>query len=86
MRRAHVPATTPKMPSASNVAASAVPSATSVLRQGNGSLQAGAGQHTARNQHDFSQDRTVKEKARHMGTLPAASKVQAARFARIRYT
>lgn len=84
MRCAHVAATA-NVPTA-NVPASGVPSATSVLCQGNGSLQPGAGQHTGRNQHKFSQDRTAKEKARHMGTLPAASKVEAARFARIRYT
>ena len=78
MRRAHVRTT------ASEVPASAMATAASVLCQGNGSLQAGASQHTGYNQHDFSQDRTAKEKVRHKGTLPAASEVEAARFARIR--
>jgi hypothetical protein len=73
MRRAHVRTTASAM-------------AAAVLCQGNGSLQTGASQHTGYNQHDFSQDRTAKEKARHKGTLPAASEIEAARFARIRYT
>jgi hypothetical protein len=83
MRRAHVPTTAPEV-SAAIVPASAVPSATSVLCQRNGSLHAGAGQRTRCNQHYFSEDRTVKEKARHTGTLPAAFELKAARFARIR--
>ena len=83
MRRAHVPTTASEV-SAANVSASAVPSATSVLCQGNGSLQAGAGQDTGCNQGDFSEDRTAKNKARHKGSLLAASKIEAARFARIR--
>jgi hypothetical protein len=95
MRRAHV-RTTAKV-SAANVSAAKVPtagvpttgvpaSATSVLRESNRSLQAGANQHTGCNQHNFSEDRTAKDKARHTGTLPAASGVEAARIARIRYT
>jgi hypothetical protein len=85
MRRAHVRATTSER-SAAEVPASGMPSATSVLCQRNGSLQADARQYTGCNQHDFSEDRTAKDKARHKGTLPAASEVEAARFARIRYT
>src|SRR5260370_2104920 len=82
MRRVHVP-TPAKMATTSEVAATGVPSAAPVLCQSNGSLQTGAGQRTGCNQHNFSKDRTAKHKARHTGTLPAASEVEAARFARI---
>ena len=85
MRRACVRATTnvsaSKVPAASTTG---VPSPASVLCQGNRSQQTGTSQHTGCNQHKFSKDRTAKDKARHMGTLLAASEVEAARFARIR--
>jgi hypothetical protein len=83
MRRACVRTTAGKVSATSEMPAA---SATSVLCQGKRSLQAGAGKHPGCNQHKFSEDRTAKDKARHMGTLLAASKVEAARFARIRYT
>ena len=89
MRRTHVRTTAKVATAASEVPAAStasVPSSTSVLCQGNRSQQAGATQHTRCNQYKFSKDRTAKNKARHMGTLLAASKVEAARFARIRYT
>ena len=55
MRRTHVRTTAGKVSATSEMpAASSVPSATSVLCQGNRSLQAGAGQDTGCNQHDFS--------------------------------
>jgi hypothetical protein len=83
MRRAHVRTTT--RVTAADVPA-AVASTTPVLRQGNGSLQPGTNHHTERNQRKFSEDRIAKDKARHMGTLPAASEAEAARIARIQYT
>ena len=85
MRRACVRATTNVSASEVPAASTArVPSPTSVLCQGNRSQQTGTSQHTGCNQHKFSKDRTAKDKARHMGTLLAASEVEAARVARIR--
>jgi hypothetical protein len=81
MRRARVAAA--EVP-ASKAPASDMPSPR-VLRPGNGSLKAGASQHTGSDEHNFSKDRTAKDKARHTGTLPAASRIEAARFARTRY-
>ena len=88
MRRACVRTTAKVATAASKVpaASTAMPSAASVLCQGNRSQQPGTTQHTGCSQHKFSKDPTAKDKARHVGTLLAASKVEAARFARIRYT
>jgi hypothetical protein len=84
MRRAHV-RTTAKV-SASEVPASKVPasavSSASVLRQSDGNPQAEASQHTGCNQQNFSEERITMDKARHTGTLPAASQAKAARIAR----
>ena len=94
MRRAHV-CTAAEVPAAkvapakvptAGVPASAVATTTTVLRSGNGSLQAGTNQQTGCNQQNFSEDRTAKDKTRHTGTLPAASQGKAARIARSYHT
>ena len=56
-----------------------------VLCQRNRSLNAGGTQHAGNNNQNLFEDRTAKDKARHIATLLAAAKLEAARIARIHY-
>ncbi len=76
MRWGHTRATA-EVPCSAHVAAD-------MLCQRNGSLNAGETQHARSNQNLF-EDGIAKHKARHIVTLVAAAKSEAARIARIRY-
>jgi hypothetical protein len=65
-------------PSSASVAAA-------VLCQRNRSLNAGGTQHAKNNNQNLFEDRTAKDKARHIAILLAAAKLEAARIARIHY-
>lgn len=82
MRCTHMPATAEVPPSAHVASARVAPAA--MLCQCSRSENEGGTQQAESNQNYF-EDGTTKDKARHIATLLAAAKFEAARIARIHY-